>query len=69
MRGASSQSQKAVHLNRVDEIGMTVRTISQPGLTLRCLVDDISEKVINVQTAGAEIAQGNQEPRFARNRQ
>jgi aerotaxis receptor len=59
LRVASGESQKAVHMNRVDEIGMTLRTISQLGLMFRWLIDDVSEQVINVQTASNEIAQGN----------
>ncbi|WP_454731918.1 MULTISPECIES: methyl-accepting chemotaxis protein [Cupriavidus] len=59
LRVASGESQKAVHMNRVDEIGMTLRTISQLGLMFRWLVDDVSEQVINVQTASNEIARGN----------
>jgi aerotaxis receptor len=58
LRVASGESQKAVHMNRVDEIGMTLRTISQLGLMFRWLIDDVSEQVINVQTASNEIAQG-----------
>lgn len=59
LRVASGESQNAVHMNRVDEIGMTLRTISQLGLMFRWLIDDVSEQVINVQTASNEIAQGN----------
>ena len=59
LRVASGESQKAVHMNRVDEIGMTLRTISQLGLMFRWLIDDVSEQVINVQTASNEIARGN----------
>ncbi len=46
-------------MNRVDEIGMTLRTISQLGLMFRWLIDDVSGQVLNVQTASNEIAQGN----------
>ncbi|WP_439686612.1 Chemotaxis protein [Cupriavidus oxalaticus] len=59
LRVASGESQNAVHMNRVDEIGMTLRTISQLGLMFRWLIDDVSEQVINVQTASNEIARGN----------
>ncbi|WER48993.1 methyl-accepting chemotaxis protein [Cupriavidus sp. WKF15] len=59
LRVASGESQQAVHMNRVDEIGMTLRTISQLGLMFRWLIDDVSEQVINVQTASNEIARGN----------
>ena len=56
---ARGESQKAVHMNRSDEIGMTLRTISQLGLMFRWLVHDVSGQVMNVQTATSEIAQGN----------
>ncbi|AOK27430.1 aerotaxis receptor Aer [Burkholderia ubonensis] len=46
-------------MDRVDEIGMTLRTINQLGLMFRWLVDDVSEQVLNVQRASNEIAQGN----------
>ncbi|WP_428425567.1 methyl-accepting chemotaxis protein [Methylibium sp.] len=59
LRVASGESQKAVHMNRVDEIGMTLRTISQLGLMFRWLIDDVSQQVMTVQTAVTEIAQGN----------
>ncbi len=59
LRVASGESQKTLHMNRVDEIGMTLRTISQLGLMFRWLIDDVSEQVLNVQTASNEIARGN----------
>ena len=59
LRVASGESQKAVHMDRVDEIGMTLRTISQLGLMFRWLIDDVSQQVLTVQAAVTEIAQGN----------
>ncbi len=59
LRVASGESRKVVHMNRVDEIGMTLRTISQLGLMFRWLIDDVSAQVRHVQTASNEIAQGN----------
>ncbi|MCD2342259.1 methyl-accepting chemotaxis protein [Ideonella azotifigens] len=61
LRVASGESQKSVHMDRVDEIGMTLRTVSQLGLMFRWLIDDVSEQVLNLQTAIHEIAQGNQD--------
>ncbi|MBV8124670.1 MAG: PAS domain-containing protein [Paucibacter sp.] len=46
-------------MDRVDEIGMTMRTISQLGLMFRWLIDDVSQQVMTVQSAVTEIAQGN----------
>ncbi|MHA6908723.1 methyl-accepting chemotaxis protein [Ralstonia pseudosolanacearum] len=59
LRVASGESQKAVLMDRVDEIGMTLRTISQLGLMFRWLIDDVSEQVLNVQAASQEIARDN----------
>ncbi len=56
---ATGESRRGVRMNRVDEIGMTLRTINQLGLMFRWLVDDVSEQVLNVQRASNEIAQGN----------
>ncbi|HJV71665.1 methyl-accepting chemotaxis protein [Ideonella sp.] len=56
---ATGRSRDVVHMDRVDEIGMTMRTISQLGLMFRWLVDDVSQQVLSVQTAASEIAQGN----------
>ncbi|HDR9356365.1 TPA: PAS domain-containing protein [Burkholderia vietnamiensis] len=59
LRVATGESRSGVAMNRVDEIGMTLRTINQLGLMFRWLVDDVSEQVHNVQRASNEIAQGN----------
>ncbi|RQS58369.1 PAS domain-containing methyl-accepting chemotaxis protein [Burkholderia sp. Bp8986] len=59
LRVATGASRRGVRMNRVDEIGMTLRTINQLGLMFRWLVDDVSEQVHNVQRASNEIAQGN----------
>ncbi|NTZ82000.1 PAS domain-containing protein [Burkholderia metallica] len=59
LRVATGESRSGVRMNRVDEIGMTLRTLNQLGLMFRWLVDDVSEQVLNVQRASNEIAQGN----------
>ncbi|WP_395702696.1 methyl-accepting chemotaxis protein [Aquabacterium sp.] len=56
---ASGATHEALQMDRVDEIGMTLRTINQLGLMFRWLIDDVSQQVLNVQTASSEIAQGN----------
>ena len=56
---ATGESRDVAHMDRVDEIGMTMRTISQLGLMFRWLVDDVSQQVLTVQAAATEIAQGN----------
>ncbi|MEO8805434.1 MAG: methyl-accepting chemotaxis protein [Burkholderiaceae bacterium] len=59
LRLASGDTQMAVQMNRVDEIGIILRTVGQLGLMFRWIIDDVSSQVVNVQTATAEIAQGN----------
>ena len=59
LRVASGDTQDVAHMDRVDEIGMTLRTISQLGLMFRWLIADVSQQVLAVQTAVSEIAQGN----------
>jgi aerotaxis receptor len=56
---ATGESRNVAHMNRVDEIGMAMRTVSQLGLMFRWLIDDVSQQVMTVQTATTEIAQGN----------
>ncbi|MBE7941779.1 MULTISPECIES: PAS domain-containing methyl-accepting chemotaxis protein [Ramlibacter] len=56
---ATGESREAVRMDRVDEIGVTMRSVNQLGLMFRWLVNDVSEQVLAVQTAAAEIAQGN----------
>lgn len=59
LRVATGDSQSAVHMDRVDEIGMTMRSVGQLGLMFRWIVDDVSQQVLTVQRAAQEIAEGN----------
>jgi len=56
---ATGANRDVAHMNRVDEIGMTMRAISQLGLMFRWLIDDVSQQVMTVENATTEIAQGN----------
>lgn len=56
---ATGNNRAALNVDRVDEIGTTMRTISQLGLMFRWLIDDVSQQVLNVRTAVEEIARGN----------
>jgi aerotaxis receptor len=56
---AAGDSRGGTDIERADEIGMTMRAVSQLGLMFRWLVDDVSAQVLNVQTVVSEIAQGN----------
>ncbi|WP_425334696.1 methyl-accepting chemotaxis protein [Paucibacter sediminis] len=59
LKVATGESQSVAHMERVDEIGMSLRAVSQLGLMFRWLIDDVAEQVRTVQHAVTEIAQGN----------
>lgn len=56
---ATGNFRSSTHLNRTDEIGMTMRAISQLGLMFRWVIDDVRQQVLNAKVAASEIAQGN----------
>jgi aerotaxis receptor len=56
---ATGESTSTTHLQRTDEIGMTMRCIGQLGLMFRWVIDDVAEQVKHVQNGVSEIAQGN----------
>jgi aerotaxis receptor len=56
---ASGNPESNVTLDRVDEIGMLLRAVNQSALTLRSLVDDVSQQTEGVHLASSEIASGN----------
>jgi len=58
LRVASGDSREIAHLDRVDEIGITLRTIGQLGLMFRWLVDDVSEQVVGLEGSVEAIARG-----------
>ncbi|MFN5047745.1 methyl-accepting chemotaxis protein [Roseateles sp.] len=58
---ASGASREVLRMDRVDEIGMTLRSVGQLGLMFRWLVDDVSQQAQSVQTAATEISVGNQD--------
>lgn len=55
---AAGDTRTSLHLNRVDEIGMTLRAVNQLDLMFRWVVDDVCEQVLTEQSASSEIAQG-----------
>ncbi|WP_158785060.1 PAS domain-containing methyl-accepting chemotaxis protein [Pantoea sp. BAV 3049] len=59
LRVATGASHKGEQMDRVDEVGTTLRAIGQLGLMFRWLVDDVSGQAINVLSASDAIAQGN----------
>ncbi|WP_067704390.1 PAS domain-containing methyl-accepting chemotaxis protein [Erwinia sp. ErVv1] len=56
---ATGASHKVDQLDRVDEVGTTLRAVGQLGLMFRWLVDDISGQAVNVLSGSDAIAQGN----------
>ncbi|WP_416410454.1 methyl-accepting chemotaxis protein [Pantoea sp. App145] len=58
---ATGASHKVEQMDRVDEIGVTLRAIGQLGLMFRWLVDDVSGQAINVLGASDAIARSNDE--------
>ena len=46
-------------LNRVDDMGMVLRSVNQAGLNLRALVEDVAVQVGGVSSVSEQIAQGN----------
>nr|WP_310617456.1 methyl-accepting chemotaxis protein [Pantoea cypripedii] len=58
---ATGASHKVDQMDRVDEIGVTLRAIGQLGLMFRWLVDDVSGQAINVLGASDAIARSNDE--------
>ncbi|KGT92274.1 aerotaxis receptor Aer [Erwinia typographi] len=61
LRVATGASHKVDQMDRVDEVGTTLRAIGQLGLMFRWLVDDVSGQAITVLSASDAIAQGNNE--------
>jgi aerotaxis receptor len=60
LRVAAGQvSSQEKTLGRVDEIGMIERAITQAGLNLRSLLDDVSEQARALEASANEISQGN----------
>lgn len=58
---ASGEPGANTQLNRVDEIGMTLRAINQSGLNLRALLGDVSSQMRGLEQASVQIVQGNQD--------
>ncbi|QOV65862.1 methyl-accepting chemotaxis protein [Kosakonia pseudosacchari] len=56
---ASGEAHQVDQLNRVDEVGMTLRAISQLGLMFRWLVNDVSGQAMTVLKASESLRRGN----------
>lgn len=60
---AAGQPASNTNMNRVDEIGMTLRAVNQAGLNLRSLVGDVAAQMEGMLGANGRIAQGNEDLR------
>jgi len=58
---AAGSPGRTQHLNRVDDIGMIMRSLNQAGLNLRALVDDVDAQVDSLQDVGQKIKQSDHE--------
>jgi aerotaxis receptor len=58
---ANGEPCEDLRLNRCDAIGQISRAVTQAGLNLQALLDDVHEQVSSVQVASAQIAAANQE--------
>ncbi|OSZ63332.1 PAS domain-containing methyl-accepting chemotaxis protein [Hydrogenophaga sp. IBVHS2] len=56
---AAGQPGSNEQLDRVDEIGMLLRTVNQSGLNLRALLDDVAAQTGGVRASCQEMAAGN----------
>lgn len=61
LRVATGADHRVEQMDRVDEVGTTLRAIGQLGLMFRWLVDDVSGQAVNVLSASDAIAQSNNE--------
>ena len=56
---ASGQQPQTTQLDRVDEIGLLLRSVNQAGLNLKALLDDVAIRAQVVASASSQIAAGN----------
>ncbi|MCS3431023.1 PAS domain-containing methyl-accepting chemotaxis protein [Klebsiella sp. BIGb0407] len=55
----SGRKVKHIHLNRVDEIGLLLRSVNQFGLNLHSLVDDVSTQVNGITSVSRQLTENN----------
>ncbi len=59
LRVATGDRNSVRHLNRSDELGLTLRAVGQLGLMCRWLINDVSSQVVSVRDGSDRLAQGN----------
>ena len=61
LKVATGERNSVGHLNRSDELGLTLRAVGQLGLMCRWLIHDISGQVASVRNGSERLAQGNED--------
>lgn len=59
LKVATGERNSVVHLNRSDELGLTLRAVGQLGLMCRWLINDVSSQVSSVRSGSETLAKGN----------
>lgn len=59
LKVATGERNSVVHLNRSDELGLTLRAVGQLGLMCRWLINDVSSQVSSVRNGSETLAKGN----------
>ncbi|WP_431621308.1 PAS domain-containing protein, partial [Enterobacter bugandensis] len=60
LKVATGERNSVQHLNRSDELGLTLRAVGQLGLMCRWLINDVSSQVMSVRDGSDRLAQGNE---------
>ncbi|WP_407440154.1 methyl-accepting chemotaxis protein [Lelliottia sp.] len=61
LKVATGDRNSVEHLNRSDELGLTLRAIGQLGLMCRWLINDVSNQVVSVRDGSDRLAKGNED--------
>ncbi|EHC67257.1 Aerotaxis sensor receptor protein [Salmonella enterica subsp. enterica serovar Mississippi str. A4-633] len=59
LKVATGERNSVQHLNRSDELGLTLRAMGQLGLMCRWLINDVSSQVSSVRNGSERLAKGN----------
>ncbi|EBG3536721.1 HAMP domain-containing protein [Salmonella enterica subsp. enterica] len=59
LKVATGERNSVQHLNRSDELGLTLRAVGQLGLMCRWLINDVSSQVSSLRNGSERLAKGN----------
>ncbi|HCM9015282.1 TPA: PAS domain-containing protein [Salmonella enterica subsp. enterica serovar Paratyphi B] len=59
LKVATGERNSVQHLNRSDELGLTLRAVGQLGLVCRWLINDVSSQVSSVRNGSERLVKGN----------